>query len=94
MKITRQEVEHVAHLARLTLTETELVKMTGQLDNILSYVAKLDELDTSQVIPTSHVFSISNAFREDKEKRSLSQPEALKNGPQHDTQMFQVPKII
>ena len=49
--------------------ETELVKMTGQLDNILSYVAKLDELDTSQVIPTSHVFSVSNAFREDEEKR-------------------------
>ena len=94
MKITRQEVEHVAHLARLTLSETELVKMTGQLDNILSYVAKLDELDTSGVIATSHVFAGSNAFRDDTEKESLVQAEALKNGPQHDTQMFQVPKII
>ncbi|TKB26280.1 Asp-tRNA(Asn)/Glu-tRNA(Gln) amidotransferase subunit GatC [Desulfopila sp. IMCC35006] len=94
MKINRNEVEHVAHLARLTLSDAELEKMTGQLDEILSYVAKLDELDTSQVTPTSHVFSVSNAFREDVEKESLSQVEALKNGPQHDDQMFQVPKII
>ena len=78
MKITRQEVEHVAHLARLILSETELSTMTGQLDNILSYAAKLDKLDTSQVAATSHVFSVSNAFREDEEKDSLSQPEALK----------------
>ena len=94
MKITRKEVEHVAHLARLNLSDEELEKMTGQLDNILSYVAKLDELDTSQVLATSHVFAVSNAFREDVEKESLSQVEALKNGPQHDDQMFQVPKII
>jgi aspartyl-tRNA(Asn)/glutamyl-tRNA(Gln) amidotransferase subunit C len=94
MKISKKEVEHVAHLARLNLTEKELEKMTGQLDNILSYVAKLDELDTSQVLPTSHVFSVSNAFRDDIEKESLSQAEALKNGPQHDGATFQVPKII
>ena len=94
MKISKKEVEHVAHLARLTLTDEELEKMTGQLDNILSYVAKLDELDTSQVAPTTHVFSVSNAFREDVEKESLPQAEALKNGPQHNGAMFQVPKII
>lgn len=94
MKISKKEVEHVAHLARLTLTDEELEKMTGQLDNILSYVDKLEELDTSQVVPTSHVFSVSNAFREDVEKESLSQAEALRNGPQQDGEMFQVPKII
>ncbi len=94
MKISKKEVEHVAHLARLNLTDEELEKMTGQLDNILSYVAKLDELDTTGVIPTSHVFSVSNAFREDVEKESLFQAEALKNGPQQDGEMFQVPKII
>jgi len=94
MKITKKEVEHVAHLARLTLTDQELEKMTGQLDNILTYVAKLDELDTSKVVATSHVFSVSNAFREDVERASLSQEEALKNGPQQDGLMFQVPKII
>jgi aspartyl-tRNA(Asn)/glutamyl-tRNA(Gln) amidotransferase subunit C len=94
MKITKKEVEHVAHLARLNLTGEELEKMTGQLDNILSYVDKLAELDTSQVVPTTHVFSVSNAFREDVEKESLSQAEAVKNGPQQDGVMFQVPKII
>ena len=94
MKINKKEVEYVAHLARLNLTDEELEKMTEQLDNILSYVEKLDELDTSQVVPTSHVFSVSNAFREDVEKESLSQAEAIKNGPQQDGEMFQVPKII
>jgi aspartyl-tRNA(Asn)/glutamyl-tRNA(Gln) amidotransferase subunit C len=94
MKISKKEVEHVAHLARLNLTGEELEKMTGQLDNILSYVDKLAELDTSQVVPTTHVFSVSNAFREDVEKESLSQAEAVKNGPQQDGAMFQVPKII
>ena len=94
MKISKKEVEHVAHLARLTLGEEELEKMTGQLDNILSYVAKLDELDTRLVAPTSHVFSVNNAFREDEEKKSLSQAEALTNAPQQDGQMFQVPRII
>lgn len=94
MKISKEEVEHVAHLARLTLSERELEVMTGQLDNILSYVDKLGELDTSQTTPTSHVFSVSNAFREDVVKKSLSQAEAVKNGPKQDGETFQVPKII
>ena len=94
MKISKKEVEHVAHLARLNMTGEELEKMTGQLDNILSYVDKLAELDTSDVATTTHVFSVSNAFREDVEKESLSQAEAVKNGPQQDGIMFQVPKII
>ena len=94
MKISKKQVEHVAHLARLTLTEEELDRMTGQLDNILSYVEKLDELDTSGVVPTSHVFSISNAFRDDLVKESLTQDVALMNASQHNGEMFQVPKII
>jgi aspartyl-tRNA(Asn)/glutamyl-tRNA(Gln) amidotransferase subunit C len=94
MKITKKEVEQVAHLARLTLTNEELERMTGQLDNILSYIDQLSELDTRQVVPTSHVFSVSNAFREDVVKESLSRAEALMNGPQQNGEMFQVPKII
>ena len=94
MKITKKEVEHVAHLARLTLTEEELHSMTGQLDNILSYVDKLAELDTSQVVATTHVFSVSNAFRNDEVKESISRSEALQNGPQQDGEMFQVPRVI
>ncbi|MEN8190464.1 MAG: Asp-tRNA(Asn)/Glu-tRNA(Gln) amidotransferase subunit GatC [Thermodesulfobacteriota bacterium] len=94
MKISRQEVEHVAHLARLNLDENELETMTGQLDNILSYVDKLEELDTSDVKPTTHAFSISNAFREDAVKPSLSQGDALANGPRAAKEAFVVPRII
>jgi aspartyl-tRNA(Asn)/glutamyl-tRNA(Gln) amidotransferase subunit C len=94
MKITKKQVEHVAHLARLNLTEDELDKMTGQLDNILCYVEKLDELDTREISPTSHVFSVSNAFREDIVKESLPRNEVLMNAPKENGEMFQVPKII
>ncbi len=94
MKITKQEVEHVAHLARLNLSESELEKMTVQLDTILSYVAKLDELNTDGLSPTTHAFSVSNAFREDKVKKSLKQEEALKNCSSKNDETFIVPRII
>ncbi|MCP3929855.1 MAG: Asp-tRNA(Asn)/Glu-tRNA(Gln) amidotransferase subunit GatC [Bacteroidetes bacterium] len=94
MKITRKEVEHVAQLARLNLKEEELEKMTEQLDDILSYVAKLDELDTGDVVPTTHAFSISNAFRDDEVKESLSQKEALSNCANQNQEAFIVPRII
>jgi aspartyl-tRNA(Asn)/glutamyl-tRNA(Gln) amidotransferase subunit C len=94
MKISREEVEHVALLARLNLSEAELEKMTVQLDEILSYVAKLEELDTSGIEPTTHAFSISNAFREDVIKESLSREEALKNCAVKNGEAFIVPRII
>ena len=94
MKISKSQVDHVAHLARLTLTEEELERMTGQLDNILSYIDKLDELDTSGITPTSHVFSLSNAFRSDTVQESLPRNEALRNAPKQNGEMFQVPRII
>ncbi|MBT8329977.1 MAG: Asp-tRNA(Asn)/Glu-tRNA(Gln) amidotransferase subunit GatC [Desulfofustis sp.] len=94
MKITRQEVEHVAHLARLHLEGEELDLMTEQLDMILSYVAKLEELDTEGVEPTTHAFSITNAFREDVVEPSLDQEKALANGPEHNEDSFVVPRVI
>ena len=94
MRITQKEVEHVAHLARLHLGEEELVRMTAQLDTILSYVEKLDELDTTGVEPTTHAFSINNAFRDDVVKDSLEQSEALANGPKQNGETFVVPRII
>lgn len=94
MKLLKKEVEHVAHLARLTLSDQELELMTGQLDTILSYVDKLGELDTEGVQPTSHIFSISNAFRDDVVRASLSQEEALENSPQSNGETFLVPRII
>ena len=94
MKITRYEVEHVANLAKLNLNEEELERMTGQLDTILSYVAKLDELDTKDVVPTTHAFSINNAFREDEIQESLPRDKALMNAPKDNGESFVVPKII
>ena len=94
MKITKDEVLHVTNLARLTLSDEELEVMTGQLDTILSYVDKLEELDTAAVEPTTHVLSVTNAFREDQVTDSLSREEALANAPLHNEESFQVPKII
>lgn len=94
MTITKEDIERVAHLARLNLTAKELETMTSQLDTILSYVAKLDELDTTEVPPMTHAFSVCNAFRDDKVTASLAREEALANGPQHNEEAFIVPKII
>ncbi len=94
MKITPEEVKHVAKLAKLNLSEGELGRMTGQLDMILSYVEKLGELDTEGVVPTTHAFSINNAFREDEVQESLPLSEALKNAPKDNGELFVVPKIL
>lgn len=94
MKITRQEVEYVARLARLDLTEQEKTVFTSQLSSILAYVEKLNELDTSGIEPTSHVIDIINVTRPDETRDSLSQDAALANAPDKTAGHFRVPKII
>jgi aspartyl-tRNA(Asn)/glutamyl-tRNA(Gln) amidotransferase subunit C len=94
MKISRAEVEHVAHLARLHLSDGELAIMTEQLDFILGYVEKLQELDTEGLPLTTHAISVCNAFREDRVLPSLPQNVALSCSPRHNEEMFQVPRII
>jgi aspartyl-tRNA(Asn)/glutamyl-tRNA(Gln) amidotransferase subunit C len=94
MKITLNEVQYVARLARLQLNESEAAAMTGQLDRILSYVDKLNELDTAAVGPTTHAIAMVNAFREDELGVSLPRAEALANGPLQNGEAFVVPKII
>jgi aspartyl-tRNA(Asn)/glutamyl-tRNA(Gln) amidotransferase subunit C len=94
MKITRQEVEHVAKLARLELTDEEKERLTDQLSNILTYVEKLNELDTKGVEPTSHVLDINNVMRDDVPEESLSQELALANAPEKAAGHYKVPKII
>lgn len=94
MKITREEVEHVARLARLGLSEEERERMRAQLDAILTYIDKLNQLDTTGVEPTSHVIPITNVFREDKIWTSLSQDEALANAPDRQEAFFRVPRIL
>jgi len=94
MKITTDEVKYVAGLARLELKPEEAAEMAGQLDQILSYVDKLNELDTSAVEPTTHAISITNAFREDELRESLAREKALANSPLQNGESFVVPKII
>ena len=93
-KITRQEVEHVARLARLELAEAEKELMTAQLDAILDYIGKLNQLDTGAVEPTSTVIPMVSVMREDEVRPSLTQDEALANAPDREDIFFRVPRII
>ena len=94
MKITEEEVQRVALLARLELSREEISRMTGQLDAILSYVAKLDELDTTGVPATTHPQDVVNAFRDDVVQPSLPSERALANGPEQNGEAFVVPRVI
>lgn len=94
MKITKKEVEYVAHLARLKLTPEDAESFTARLDEILTYFEKLKELDTSKVEPTSHSIPMVNAFREDVVKPSLEVEESLSNAPEKEGNFFKVPRII
>ena len=94
MKIERREVEHVAALARLRLSEEEIDKFTGQLDGILTYFEMLNTLDTSDVEPTAHVIEITNAFRDDEARDSYPPDEILENAPEREDQYFKVPRIV
>ncbi len=94
MNISKEEVAKVAHLARLDLSEQEVEAITGQLDKILGYVAKLNEIDTTDVKPTTHALAVHNAFREDVVHPSLPQQEALANGPRQNGEAFVVPRVI
>ncbi|NJD92023.1 MAG: Asp-tRNA(Asn)/Glu-tRNA(Gln) amidotransferase subunit GatC [Geobacter sp.] len=94
MRITRKEVEHVALLARLNLAEGELETFTGQMDAILAYVDKLNELDTDGIVPTSHAVPMENAFRADEVRPSIGTDNALANAPDRIEAFFRVPKVI
>lgn len=94
MKITQKDVEHVARLARLTLAPEELELMTSQMDAILGYVDKLNELDTEGIEPTAHAVPMANAFRADENRTSIGIERALQNAPQAGDDCFTVPKVI
>ncbi len=94
MKISPEEVRHVADLARLDLNEELVELFTTQLNSLLGYMEKLNELDTTGVEPTSHVVDMKNAFREDVVTESLPLDKALANAPQEDRGCFVVPRVI
>jgi aspartyl-tRNA(Asn)/glutamyl-tRNA(Gln) amidotransferase subunit C len=93
-KITVQEVRHVALLARLELSEAEEQRMTGQINSILEYMDKLNQLDTKDVPPTTHAIQLQNVFRQDAVQCSLDRRESLANAPGTDGVNFVVPKVI
>jgi len=94
MNITHENVEQVAKLARLELSPAEVETMTRQLDTILSYVAKLDELDTTDIEVTTHTQSMVNAFRDDTVRPSLPREKALAAAPRQNGEAFVVPRVI
>lgn len=94
MPITPEEVDHVALLSRLELTEAERELFTRQLSAILDFFQDLRALDTSGVPPTSHAIPMQNVLREDNMKESLTQDEVLANAPREQQGCFEVPRII
>jgi len=94
MKINKTEIEHIAMLARLSLSEEEKDLFGSQLGSILDYMEQLNGLDTEGIEPTSHVLSIQNVMREDIPAASLPRAEALMNAPSRTEKFFRVPKII
>jgi aspartyl-tRNA(Asn)/glutamyl-tRNA(Gln) amidotransferase subunit C len=89
--IDRDDVLHVAKLARLALTEEEVERLGGQLDAILEAVAKVSELDLEGVPPTSHPLDLVNVWADDEPRPSLALEEAMANAPDRDGEFFRVP---
>ena len=94
MKISLQEVEHVARLARLKLTDEQSETFVGQLSDVLTYFDKLNELDTADVSPMSHAVQLADVFRRDCAEGSIGRDEALANAPAQQDGLFKVPKVL
>lgn len=94
MRLTKQDIASVAYLSRLELSEEEKDRLTGQINRLLDSFATLQELDTSDVEPTSHVIPVSNVFREDVSRPSLPVEDVIANGPQVAENCFVVPRVV
>lgn len=93
-QLTKDEVKHIAKLAKLALTSEELVKFQDQLSVILDYIDQLSQVNTSSVIPTSQITGLENVFREDTVKKSLTQKNALQNAPDQYQGFFKVKSVL
>jgi len=94
VKIGKEEVKYIAHLARLEFDDVEVEKFTTQLNDILLYMEKLNEVDTKDVPPMSHAIRLENAFREDVVQPSLPPEDSLANAPKRQDGFFLVPKVL
>jgi len=88
------DIEHLAILARLKLTDAEKEKLSNQMGTIIEYIEKLSELDTENVEPTAHVLGLNNVFREDVATEPLTDQAPIKDSPAHSKGHYEVPKII
>ena len=93
-RITRADVEHVAQLARLALSEDEIVSLTEELGKIVDYAAQVSALDTHDVPPTAHPFPVVNVFRADEARPGLPRDEVLAAAPVAQDKRFRVPRIL
>lgn len=87
-------IRHVAHLARLNVTDEEVARFAEQLSSILEYVAQLNELDTTDVLPTAHALPVKDVFRDDTVGPCWEPDRALHNAPQRQDDFFRVPKVL
>lgn len=94
MKIDRTQVEHVATLARLKVTDQDIERLTDQINGILTYMEQLNELDTTGIEPMAHALNLKTPFRDDQVKASIDPDEALANAPDREDLFFRVPRII
>ena len=94
MAITREEVRHIAKLARLEFTEAEEETLAQDMSRILDYMDMLNELDTSEVEPMTHVLDLAHVVRTDSVEKRISKEDAVKNAPDTDGEYFRVPKVI
>ena len=94
MRLTQKEVEYVADLARIQVSEAEKDRLSHQLSSILTYMEELNQVDTKGIIPMASVVSQANVLREDEVCKSVPRNEAVGNAPSTKDGMFQVPKII
>ena len=94
MSVTEKDVQYIANLARLQVTEEEAKSYAKDMSSILEYMELLNEVDTSNVKPLEHVIDLDSRFRIDKAEQPLSHEDALKNAPDADSDYFRVPKVI
>jgi aspartyl-tRNA(Asn)/glutamyl-tRNA(Gln) amidotransferase subunit C len=94
VKISREQVEHVAKLARLELVEEEIATYTEQLNSILEYAAMLEGINTEDINPTAHAVPLHNVLREDEVRPSMDREKVLANAPDAENGFFKVPKIV
>ena len=94
MKVNNKLVEHLAHLSRLDFDDDSKEKMKFDFEKMLDFVAKLEEVDTDNVVPLSYMSSELNVLREDKVEQVLTHEQALKNAPVNDTDYIRIPKVI